>query len=126
MINLAPNAENPTRVSVRKRPLSQRLEMSVGAFLFISIAVIGLFSLLFLSHVNRNATVGYELKGLEVERKELMRQNEILSMQIADLQTLAAMDNDETIKTMVKAERPKYIRYDTAVALLDEELMPDS
>jgi formate-dependent phosphoribosylglycinamide formyltransferase (GAR transformylase) len=47
-------------------------------------------------------------------------------MQIADLQTLAAMDNDETIKTMVKAERPKYIRYDTAVALLDEELMPDS
>ena len=37
-------------------------------------------------------------------------------MQVADLLSLEAMEKDEFIASMVKAEQPMYIRGDTAVA----------
>lgn len=107
----------PSREKVSKKPLSKRIELSIGAFLFVSTSCICLFSLLFLSHSNRVATKGYELKRLQDTRSALMRENEVLSMQISDLQSLQAMVNDDVIKTMVKADRPQYIRVDTAVVL---------
>jgi len=101
---------------MRKRPLSERVELGIGAFTFITVTIICVLSLVFLSHSNRVATKGYELKILQDKRQDLLRKNEVLSMQIADLQTLESLANDNTIRTMVKAERPKYIRTDTAVA----------
>jgi len=53
---------------------------------------------------------------LQSHRSELLQENEILSMQIADLQALSALENDAVIRAMVKAEKPQYIRGDTAVA----------
>ncbi len=116
---LAPSANS--RPPSNKRPLSERIELGVGAFLFITVTIICLLALLFLSHSNRVATRGYELKMLQTKRIDLMRQNEVLSMQIADLQALHALENDSTIKRMVKVDRPQYIRTDTAVAQLGED-----
>jgi hypothetical protein len=104
-----------------RKPLSQQIELGVGAFLFVCISIICLLSLLFLSHNNRVATKGYELKVLQAQRSELMRTNEVLSMQIADLQSLEAMESDSVIKNMIPAERPRYIRTDTAVAVKQNE-----
>ncbi len=114
-IVLDPSAQMERKAA--KRPLSRRIELGIGAFLFICITIICLLSLLFLSHSNRVATKGYELKMLQVARSELVRENEVLSMQIADLQSLDAMENNNVIRSMVKAEKPKYIRTDTAVAV---------
>ena len=111
----------PSRPTAPKRPLSERVELGVGAFLFITVAIICLLSLLFLSHSNRVATKGYELKQLQVKRADLMRDNEVLSMQIADLQALDALENDATIRLMVKVDRPQYIRTDTAVAQAEDD-----
>ncbi len=84
--------------------------------MFITVTIICLLSLLFLTHSNQVATRGYELKMLQAKRSDLLRENEVLSMQIADLQALDALANDTTIKRMVKADKPQYIRTDTAVA----------
>ena len=75
-----------------------------------------MLALAFLAHNNRTATKGYELKMLRDSRAELLQKSEVLSMQIADLQSLVALENDETIRQMVKVEEPRYIRGDTAVA----------
>ncbi len=116
-LQLAPSAT--TEPPSNKRPLSERIELGVGAFLFITVTIICLLSLLFLSHSNRVATKGYELKMLQAKRAELLRSNEVLSMQIADLQALDALENDATIKLMVKIDQPQYIRTDTAVAQVE-------
>lgn len=121
-VQLVPSAAH-NRIAGHKRPLSERVEVGIGAFLFITAAMICLLSLLFLSHSNRVATKGYELKMLQAKRAELQRTNEVLSMQIADLQALDMLENDDVVRMMVKADRPKYIRTDTAVAqVADDEL----
>jgi hypothetical protein len=116
---MSPSAHQ--RRKVLRRPLSKRIELGVGTFLFVCVFFISLLLLLFLSHSNRVATKGYDLKVLQSERKELMRSNEVLSMQIADLQSLDALERDSVIKSMVKVGRPKYIRADTAVAVRESE-----
>ena len=117
MLNSFPHASSAeTRDKVYRRPLSKRVELGIGAFLFVSVSIICIFALLFLSHSNRVATKGYDLRVLQSHRSELLQENEILSMQIADLQALSALENDAVIRAMVKAEKPQYIRGDTAVA----------
>lgn len=92
------------------------MELGVGIFLFVSVSLICILALLFLSHSNRVATRGYELKVLQQKQANLVQQNEVLSMQVADMLSLDAMGKDEVIAAMIKVEQPKYIRGDTAVA----------
>ncbi len=107
---------NPARKRIKKRTLSERMETGLTATLFVMIAVICLLSLLFLSHSNRVATKGHVLKVLREERASLITQNEVLGMKIADLQSLENLESDPKIASMVDAEKPKFIRGDTAIA----------
>lgn len=108
--------DNPAKKRIRKKTLSERVEAGLTAMLFVMTTVICLLSLLYLSHANRVATKGHILKTLRDERANLITKNEVLDMKIADLQSLETLENDPVIASMVNAEKPKYIRGDTAIA----------
>lgn len=105
---------NPTKV--RKNTLSQKVEVGVNALVFVIIALVALVSLLYLANANRNATKGYALKTLEMERTRLITENEIWDMEIARVQALNNIQNDNNVRYMVKADAPMYVRGDTAIA----------
>jgi hypothetical protein len=104
------------RVSIKKYTLSQRVEASISSLLFVIIALVCLISLAYLAHANKNATKGYSLKTLELKRSHLIVQNEVWDMEIAKAQSLEALQNDPKIASMVRAEKPLFIRADTAIA----------
>ena len=101
---------------MRKNTLSRKVEVSVNALVFVIIALVALISLVYLANANRNATKGYALKNLEVERSQLLTENEVWDMEIARVQALANIQNDPKVKTMVKTDTPLFIRGDTAIA----------
>jgi len=101
---------------VRKNTLSQKVEVSVNALVFAIIVLVALISLAYLANANRNATKGYALKNLEVERSQLLTENEVWDMEIAQTQALANIQNDPKVKSMVKTDAPLFIRGDTAIA----------
>ncbi len=105
---------NPTKV--RRNPLSHKVEVGVNALVFVIIALVTFISLAYLANSNRNATKGYALKNLEVERSELLTENEVWDMEIARVQALANIQNDPKIKRMVKSDTPLFVRGDTAIA----------
>ena len=106
---------NPT-AKVRKNPLSHKVEVGINALVFIIIALVAFISLAYLANSNRNATKGYALKNLEIERTQLLTENEVWDMEIARVQALANIQNDPKIKSMVKTDTPLFIRGDTAIA----------
>ena len=106
---------NPT-ATVRKNTLSHKVEVGVNALVFVIIALIALISLAYLANSNRNATKGYALKNLELKRSQLVTENEVWDMEIARVQSLANIQNDEKVKSMVKTNEPLFIRGDTAIA----------
>ncbi|MCT4592372.1 MAG: hypothetical protein N4A36_03260 [Candidatus Gracilibacteria bacterium] len=107
---------NSAQRRICKKTLSERVEAGLTAMIFIMVTVICLFALLYLSHSNKVATKGHVLKKLQDERVELIMQNEVLNMKIADLQSLRRLEQDPKIASMITAESPKFIRGDTAIA----------
>ena len=106
---------NPT-AKVRKNPLSHKVEVGINALVFVTIALVAIISLAYLANSNRNATKGYALKNLELQRSQLLTENEVWDMEIARVQALANIQNDPKVKSMVKTDTPLFIRGDTAIA----------
>lgn len=102
--------------NVRKRTLSQKIEFGMTSLTFFTIILVAIISLVYLAHANRNATKGYALKNLELKRSQLITENEVWDMQISQVKSLQALQNDPKIRTMVKAEQPLFVRGDTAIA----------
>ena len=106
---------NPT-AKVRKNPLSHKVEVGINALVFVIIVLVAIISLAYLANSNRNATKGYALKNLELQRSQLLTENEVWDMEIARVQALANIQNDPKVKSMVKTDTPLFIRGDTAIA----------
>ena len=102
--------------NVRKRTLSQKIEFGMTSLTFFTIILVAIISLVYLAHANRNATKGYALKNLELKRSQLITENEVWDMQIAQVKSLQALQNDPKIRAMVKADQPLFVRGDTAIA----------
>jgi len=79
-------------------------------------ALILLLALFILFHQNATATKGYQLRNLERERSQLLLEEEILNMQVAEAQALHQLSDDSVVQAMVAAKNPQYIQEDTTVA----------
>lgn len=101
---------------VRKDPLSHKVEVGINALTFVIIVLVALISLAYLANANRNATKGYALKSLEYQRTQLLTENEVWDMEIARVQALANIQTDPVVTAMVKADKPLFVRGDTAIA----------
>jgi len=108
--------EGKDSANVRKRTLSQKIEVGMTSLVFVTIILVALISLVYLAHSNRNATKGYALKSLELRRSHLLTENEVWDMQIAQVKSLQSIQSDPKILSMVKADQPKFVRGDSAIA----------
>ena len=108
--------ESNTSSNVRKRTLSQKIEVGMTSLLFVTILLIAIISLVYLAHANRNATKGYALKNLELRRSRLLTENEVWDMQIARVKALDNIASDPKVLSMMKADKPLFIRGDSAIA----------
>jgi len=108
--------ENKASENVRKRTLSQKVEVGMTSLIFVTVVLVAVISLVYLAHSNSNATKGYSLKSLELRRSKLLTENEVWDMQIAQVKSLEAIQNDPKILSMKKAIQPKFVRGDTAIA----------
>jgi cell division septal protein FtsQ len=69
------------------------------------IALLSLISLLLLYYVwilNVNATKGYNIRELEIEKKTLLMEKELLDVKIAELESLSTILQDDDLQNMEK------------------------
>ncbi len=99
-----------------KRTLSEKVEISIFSLLFISISLICLLALTYLSHTNKISTKTYQLMQLKKEREALITEGELLNIKISKVQSLGLIEDDPVIANMHTYDTPVFIRGDTAVA----------
>lgn len=76
------------------------------------IALLSLISLLLLYYVwilNVNATKGYNIRELEIEKKTLLMEKELLDVKIAELESLSTILQDNDLQNMEKIWEPDYL-----------------
>lgn len=85
-------------------------------------SLILILALLILFHQNATATKGYQLRNLERERSQLLLEEEILNMQVAESQALHRLSSDPVVQAMMAARGLQYIEEDTTVASVRDNL----
>ncbi len=73
-------------------------------------SLILILALLILFHENANATTGYRLRTLERQRSQLLLNEEVQNMQIAQQQALEQLQQDPRVQQMVPVKKPQYVK----------------
>ena len=76
------------------------------------IVLLSLISFLLLHYVwilNLNATKWYNIRKLEIEKKTLLMEKELLDVKIAELESLSTILWDNDLQNMEKIEEPDYL-----------------
>ena len=106
--------QSPT--NVKRSTLAELVDQSTILLMVAIGSLILILALLILFHENANATKGYKLRTLEHQRTQLLLEQEIQQMQIAEQQALEQLQEDPKIKGMVQAKNPTYVTGMAAVA----------
>ncbi len=100
-----------------KRSSLGRLVIQSTMLLMVTIgAAILMLAILILFHQNANATKGYILRNLERERSQLLLEEEVLKMEVAQSQALFRLENEKQIQAMIPISNPSYSQDDATVA----------
>lgn len=104
-----------TRVTPMKWKLQFGPMTLIGGLVVVAVGM----SILYLMHFNQVATKGYDLKRLEVDRQQLMDQNQVSNMNIDKVKSMNSVLTSGRIQRMVKANNVSFVRGDTALAKAD-------
>ncbi len=100
----------------RVTPIKWKLQFGPMTLIVGLIIVAVSMSILYLMHFNQVATKGYDLKRLEVDRQQLMDQNQLSNMNIDKVTSMPSILASTRIQTMVKAHEVTFVRGDSALA----------
>jgi len=73
---------------------------------------IGFLWIYYVWTLNSNATKGYNLRKLEIEKRNLSIEKELLEVKIAELSSLSHLMKSSMLKNMEKIKSPEYLVYD--------------
>src|SRR5688572_27128240 len=100
------NPFTQTSALTRRSSLGTLVDQSTVLLMVAIGSLILILALLILFHENANATKGYRLRNLERQRSQLLLEEEVLKMQVAQEQALEQLQEDPAIKAMAPATKP--------------------
>ena len=102
-----------------RRKVSFPRRFKVGPFtLIVSMVVfVCLISVITLVYSTKEVTKGYVLKQLDTTREVLLREFEVKTMHLAEVQSLDTIKNSEKVRSMQKPREIIYLHGETAVAI---------
>ncbi len=100
----------------RRSSLGHLISQSTILLMLCIGSLILMLALLILFHQNANATKGYMLRTLERERTQLLLEEEVLKMELAQEQSLAVLEQDNQIQLMLEPTAVLYTNEEATLA----------
>lgn len=93
----------------KRKKEKEKLNFWVNSTYLLLLSVITCLLLYYVWILNVNATQWYNIRQLEIEKKNLMMEKERLDVKIAELQSLSNIMTDEDLQNMEKVEEPDFL-----------------
>lgn len=93
----------------KRKKEKETFEVWMNSTYVIILSVITWLLLYYVWILNVNATKWYNIRQLEIERKNLEIEKQILDVKIAELESLSNILNEKDIENMEKVEEPEYL-----------------
>lgn len=97
-------------LGTRRRTLEQEVRLGAVSLTVVVTLLALVVSLIYLAHANRVATRGYAIKKLEIEKTQLVTQNEIWRQQVSEAKSLTALRSSEAVSKMTPVKNAVYIK----------------
>ncbi len=75
----------------------------------LALSLIGILWIYYVFILNLNATKGYNVRSLEIERKNYVFEENLLNIKIAESESLATLSRSPLVETMEQIENPHYL-----------------
>nr|MDD3720691.1 hypothetical protein [Candidatus Gracilibacteria bacterium] len=86
----------------------QNIKFDINSTYIIMVGFICLLLIYYIWIINVNATKGFSIRQLEIEKKNLLIEKEQLDVKIAELESLGSIKEEDT-QDMEKVENPDYL-----------------
>jgi len=93
----------------QRRLLRENFKMNITSTYVMILLFVGVLWIYYVWTLNCNATKWYNVRRLEITKKNLTIEKELLEVRIAELESLNYLLSSSVIKNMEKVESPKYI-----------------
>jgi hypothetical protein len=100
----------------RVTPLKWELVFGPMTLMVVLLLVGVTISILSLARFNQDATKGYDLKRLEVDRQALLNEYEISNMHLAQVKSFSTILSSSRIRRMTKPSAVSFVRGDAILA----------
>lgn len=117
MTDLVLTHSNTLEKGVQKRFVPLTLEVGPYMLIVSLVVFIALMSVITLVFSTKEVTKGYLLKDLEAKRDVLLRDHEVKTMHLAQVQSLDAVKNSSKVQKMLRPDQIVFMRGDTSVAV---------
>lgn len=109
MISTNINKNYKKNYSSERKKDKDKLKIWVASTYITLLSLISMLLLYYVWILNVNATKWYNIRELEIEKKNLLMEKELLDVKIAELESLSKILWDEDLQNMNKVEEPEYL-----------------
>lgn len=95
----------------------EKTKVSKVGIVFVLIVFVACAGIMYIFQINKLATMGYEIKDKEKQIEGLLKQNETLQIQAAELRSMQNLEADKEHMKMKKPSNTTYIEVSGSVAM---------
>ena len=92
-----------------RKTTRENYRLSFRETYILALGLIGVLGIYYVFVLNVNATKGYNLRTLEIARKNAIFEENLLNIKIAEAESLSNLTNASYVKGMEQIETPEYI-----------------
>jgi hypothetical protein len=92
-----------------RKTTRENYKLSFTNTYILALLMIWFLGIYYVWTLNVNATKWYVIRNLEIERRNLIFEDNLLNMKVAEVQSLNNVANDPSIMVMETAENPQYL-----------------
>ncbi len=110
MISTNINNKFKKSYSSERKQDKEKFKIGIASTFITLLSLISMLLLYYVWILNVNATKWYNIRNLEIEKKNLLMEKELLDVKIAELESLSKiLWEQDDLQNMVKVEEPEYL-----------------
>ncbi len=92
-----------------RKTTRENYRLSFRETYILALGLIGILGIYYVFVLNVNATKGYNVRTLEIARKNYVTQENLLNIKIAEAESLSNLSNSPLVNTMEQIDTPRYL-----------------
>lgn len=93
----------------KRKLLKENFKFGLNSTYALIMLFVGALWIYYVWTLNENATKGFQIRNLEIERRSLVLESELLEVQVAEMESLNYLLNSKVAERIKKVESPEYI-----------------